>query len=672
MAEWGELAAFSDEEDAREEEEEDMTQDHVMCLVDCQRAMFQPSGDEKRSCFGMTAAIITTLLKKKIIESDKNKVGVVLYGSRLKSENSPQSHVYALLPLETPSAHAIKHMEELTHLGEDSDPGSDGFLAGSEFGGPMDVGEPCPLRHGIWRCNQIFAATGVSKRSSRRIWLFTNDDNPFAHNPEEVEAAVTSARDAAENGVVIDLFHMQATPSHGVPASDFDASKFYHCLLSVDMEEEFLEDRVHAARTLKDLQSRLRRKSHVKRCLARLPLVLSAGSRVKKEGEQEGQKGVGDGAASSSPPPGHSELPRVAFQVQLVVTTGATKIPSIMLDGATNEQVKTQSRALCETTGEYLDDLDIRTYMEVGGRNDRAYISRAELKQLKVWGEPGITVLGFLPLSWLQPWYNVRSPYFVYPDESSMKGSVLAASALLKAMVAKCKLAVARFVRNSASAPQLVALLPQEEDIDDEDGSQIDPPGFNVVVLPFADDFRDVPAEAPPLVDVEATAKRRAAALRLVSSISLDMENSSEHGIHNPVLQKQYAMLQALALGEHTPDWDERVDDNLCPPPEFGSISGHISAFFSELPLDVAAKSTKRPAASSTSSTSPAKRPKSAGGSQQAPVDWAKVFAEGSLHKQSVAALKSFLKDKGIGPLSNKKKADLVEMANLAIASENV
>ena len=37
----------------------------------------------------------------------------------------------------------------------------------------------------------------------------------------------------------------------------------------------------------------------------------------------------------------------------------------------------------------------------------------------------------------------------------------------------------------------MVALLPQAESIDDE-GIQVDPPGFHVIPLPYSDDIRNL------------------------------------------------------------------------------------------------------------------------------------------------------------------------------------
>ena len=48
----------------------------------------------------------------------------------------------------------------------------------------------------------------------------------------------------------------------------------------------------------------------------------------------------------------------------------------------------------------------------------------------------------------------------------------------------------------SRRAPKLVALVAQSEERD-EDGFQIAPPGINVILLPFADDIRNIAVSYP-------------------------------------------------------------------------------------------------------------------------------------------------------------------------------
>jgi len=42
--------------------------------------------------------------------------------------------------------------------------------------------------------------------------------------------------------------------------------------------------------------------------------------------------------------------------------------------------------------------------LKVGGHNERAYITKAEMAAMKVWGAPGIFLLGFVHKDWLKPW----------------------------------------------------------------------------------------------------------------------------------------------------------------------------------------------------------------------------------------------------------------------------
>ena len=53
---------------------------------------------------------------------------------------------------------------------------------------------------------------------------------------------------------------------------------------------------------------------------------------------------------------------------------------------------------------------------------------------------------------------------------------------------------VCKYIPGKNSPPRFVVLMPQEEELD-EHKVQLMPPGFHVMFLPFADDFRKVPWE---------------------------------------------------------------------------------------------------------------------------------------------------------------------------------
>ena len=58
-------------------------------------------------------------------------------------------------------------------------------------------------------------------------------------------------------------------------------------------------------------------------------------------------------------------------------------------------------------------------------------------------------------------------------------------------MIKKDKIAVVRVQVRENTSVRFCALLPQEESMDETTGLQT-PPGFQLVVLPYADDIRDL------------------------------------------------------------------------------------------------------------------------------------------------------------------------------------
>jgi ATP-dependent DNA helicase 2 subunit 1 len=115
----------------------------------------------------------------------------------------------------------------------------------------------------------------------------------------------------------------------------------------------------------------------------------------------------------------------------------------------------------------------------------------------------------------------------------------------------KKKIAIARFTRLESSIPYFVALLPQLEEFD-EDGTQLTPPGLHVIYLPYADDIRQLTLPKTISASKEQVDKAKA----FVKKIRIRFDSRS---FENPVLQKHYASLQALALEreqlESVPDY---------------------------------------------------------------------------------------------------------------------
>lgn len=103
-------------------------------------------------------------MKTKVITSDNDKIGIVLYGCKQSNNSLNFNNIYVFQKLDSPDAMAIKDLE--TKMNDFTK--QYGFV-------PKET--HTPLFEALWICHQEFKV--VEKQSySKRIFLFTNEDNP--------------------------------------------------------------------------------------------------------------------------------------------------------------------------------------------------------------------------------------------------------------------------------------------------------------------------------------------------------------------------------------------------------------------------------------------------------------------------------------------------------------
>eukprot|EP00455_Lapot_gusevi_P033994 TRINITY_DN3735_c0_g1_i2.p1 TRINITY_DN3735_c0_g1~~TRINITY_DN3735_c0_g1_i2.p1 ORF type:complete len:468 (+),score=130.90 TRINITY_DN3735_c0_g1_i2:98-1405(+) len=420
--------------------------------------------------------------------------------------------------------------------------------------------------------------------------------------------------------VMLELFSFQ--PPNAVA---FDPKRFY--LDMIPVEEDEVEQRLSPDR-IKDLSDTLRRKAFKKRALMSTTLSIADDTQI-------------------------------AVQVFSLLNT-ATKGSGTWLDKRTNAPLKCDTRWVCKSTGKLLEDYEIKTYHPYGG--EHVFFDKSETKEIKQCGPPGLVLMGFKPVARLKIYHNVRSSHFIYPDENRVKGSTVACHALLKAMKNLGMWALARFVGRGVSIPRFVALLPQEE-VNDERGYQ--PPGFNMVYLPYADDVRKPKVEPTPIADASVVEAAKQV-INQLHIIDFDCRNFS-----NPVLQRHYGVLQALAL-------DEKFDDSsvvdVCQPDEHGfrqaaplldAWQGLVQAAASDLPASdvkpAAKRATKRKSADDDDGEPSSKKPRSRKAAPAVPDDgsidldqWKQKLDSDMLKKETVVNLKEFCRAVGL-PVSGTK-----------------
>ena len=126
-------------------------------------------------------------------------------------------------------------------------------------------------------------------------------------------------------------------------------------------------------------------------------------------------------------------------------------------------------------------------------------------------------------------------------------------------MANKKKCAIVKFVAREGSVVKFCALLPQLEKYD-EDYFQT-PPGFNLIVLPWADDIRsnsDILSKNPKILP-KVSEEQSELAKKLIKKMNISFDCRA---FENFELQKFYSTLQALALEEPN---IEPIEDTLQP-----------------------------------------------------------------------------------------------------------
>jgi ATP-dependent DNA helicase 2 subunit 1 len=500
-------------------------------------------------------------------------------------------HVYVLHELKLPGAEEVKQLEKLMAL-----PGNDDFA--SKFGHSTNFS----LSDALWTCLSMFSKS-TQKLGFKRVMLFTDNDNP--HEDGQLRRqAVAKVDDLRQNGIDLELMHISP------PDKPFDLQAFYKDILYADDDEQTVIP--DPAEKFDELLTRVRMKNHKKRALTKIPFTLSDGMNMS----------VG---------------------VYNLVRT-CTKPSAVKLYRKTNEEVKSVTKTFLKETGEILMPQDIRKCQIYAGR--RITFEPEEVIQMKTFSPAGLELVGFKPRALIKPYFHVRSAQFIYPDESSVKGSTVLFTALLKKCIEKGVVAICRYTARKSSPPRFVALFPQAEEFDDHK-VQVTPPGFHVIFLPFADDFRKLKLEENlPRANVDQIEKAK----ELIKKLQFAFRSES---FENPVLQQHYANVEAMALDRETV---EEISDFTLPDEEkIEKRAGKISQEFKALvfPTDYQ-PGTKRKAGGAGGGTSKVVK------SEEFDIDIEKEARSNRLNKLTVSQLKECAKKLKIKSAGT-KKADLID-----------
>lgn len=297
----------------------------------------------------------------------------------------------------------------------------------------------------------------------------------------------------------------------------FDVKKFFANIISFDEEEQFAEALViqTTQNRLSELMKRIRQKEFRKRVQGKCLFSITPKSQV-------------------------------AFSFYTTVMP-AKKPAAARVHLANNKPLKSTQRFICQETGSVLYQNQIGSFYPVGG--EKVSITPQDVKQIKYFDKTGMKLMGFKPRAALKVFHNIKHSYFVYPDEKRVTGSSQVIDALTQEMLREDKIAIVRFIPRDNSVVRFCALVPQQEKLD-EDGFQT-PPGFQLIILPYADDIRDInqifeaagfkqEEEKEASVFDQLSKDEKNTAKLLVKNMYIDFNSRN---FENPSLQQFYAGL---------------------------------------------------------------------------------------------------------------------------------
>ncbi|CAG8731022.1 26793_t:CDS:10 [Dentiscutata erythropus] len=462
-----------------------------------------------------------------------------------------------------------------------------------------NANEEVPLGDVFWTCNDLFNSLSSTTIKIKRIFLITDEDNPHTTNPVLRSTAITRAKDLIESKIEINLFSVNKSDD-----KEFNFDTFYSVY--------DLGDNLHFNTTndFNILLKQIMNKESPRRSIFSLPFRLFEG-----EGLTIGIKGFS------------AIVERVKPQHKLV-----------HMRAETTRLVETKTKWICADTAQELMPEDMKQYFSYGGK--KVVFTREEIAKIRDFGEKGLTLIGFKPASALKYHYNITHPYFIYPDEEQYEGSRRTFAALHKKMLEKDKIALCAAKIRNGTPFTFVALKAQ-------------PPGMNMISLPFADDMRPL----PPQAEIRSAAPDTMVDFIKPIISTLQMKD----------LNRFFNVLQDMALNK-----DIEPETNDATLPKYSAISKRAGEYIKVFNAEADIKSQESYLSQTDSETIGSNRASSRGSkslasSQGSQADISTLYESGKVSKATVTQLKDFLNNVGINPA--RKKDELVNQVEMYFSS---
>lgn len=170
-----------------------------------------PDAKDKDSALTAALKSATLMMQQRIIARPRDMMGILFFGTektKLRGSDTSYSNCYLHTDMDIPSAEVVKTLKNMAEDGEDPE----GVLT--------PQGGEAPIRDMLFCANQVFT-TGAPNFGSRRLFIVTDNDDPFNGDKTKRDQAAVRAKDLFDLGVTIELFPI------GREGHKFDLDKFY-------------------------------------------------------------------------------------------------------------------------------------------------------------------------------------------------------------------------------------------------------------------------------------------------------------------------------------------------------------------------------------------------------------------------------------------------------------
>ncbi|QRV75541.1 ATP-dependent DNA helicase II, 70 kDa subunit [Ceratobasidium sp. AG-Ba] len=503
----------------------------------------EPSGDVSkgagRSALEVIFQAAVDLQKRKIIHGPADSVGILLFNTAETQGEIVKPNMYLYQPVSQINAPDIQKLIQLLNEAEENHEVFSTLFAPSE--------KRVTMSNVFQTCIHVLR-DGASKIAGKRIFLFTDDDDPEMGDELKLKATQKIIEDIYDLGIKIKPFFIAS------PGQPFNVQNFYAPVLARGGDDANDDVTLNVHESFETVLADMRIHEANKRALFNVPLQFGDGFSIAVQGYglvTEQKKGAYRYYANMG-----RTIEEATARTTYVDEEQEAEIPKASI--IYGYQFGSAVAEAPDPDGGARDEDTPHTQVK-----DKVFYTREEMKSFRTFDiAPSIKILGFKDLDTLPFDANIKHSVFLYPNEALMTGSIRTFKALLDSMLAKKKYALTRCVFRNNNAMAFCAMLPQAEVM--EDNLQMEPAGFHLIPLPFADDIRQPTVEK----SAHCSPELRKAASNIIERLKYSAGYDPE-AIPNPSLALHYGFLQAEAFGE---EYNPEEDFNDRSAPRFRAI----------------------------------------------------------------------------------------------------